>query len=177
SRWKGQDVVLNAVRSLPDVQVMFVGAAMFGDDATYEEELHAQTCDAGLGDRVRFLGFRDDVAHLMELVDVVAHASVAAEPFGRVLAEAMLAGRPVVATRAGGATEIVRDGVTGLLVTPGSAAELAAAIDLLCRDRAMAHRFAEAGRVHVRAEFDPANIFRRTTAVIAEAVGQSSTTR
>ena len=55
----------------------------------------------GLADRTHFLGFRDDIPALMRLVSVVVHASISPEPFGRVLVEGMLAGRPVVATRGG----------------------------------------------------------------------------
>lgn len=64
----------------------------------------------------------------MRMMTLIVHASTAAEPFGRVLVEAMLAGSPLIASRAGGALEIVEDGVTGRLVAPGSVAELRAAM-------------------------------------------------
>ena len=54
----------------------------------------------------------------MKAVDIVVHTSIAPEPFGRVIVEGMLARKPVIATRAGGALEIIDEGVTGLLVTP-----------------------------------------------------------
>jgi hypothetical protein len=82
------------------------------------------------------LGARDDVPRLLAACDVVVHASVLAEPFGRVLVEAMLAGRPVVATRAGGVPEVVTDGETGVLVPPGDARALTEALDALRRDPA-----------------------------------------
>jgi glycosyltransferase involved in cell wall biosynthesis len=55
----------------------------------------------------------------MRAVDVVAHTSTAPEPFGRVIVEGLLAGCPVIATRAGGASEILNHGETGYLVPPG----------------------------------------------------------
>jgi glycosyltransferase involved in cell wall biosynthesis len=68
----------------------------------------------------------------MQLSDVVVHTSVASEPFGRMIVEGMLARRPVVASRAGGAKEIVEDGVNGVLVSAGDPKVLADALaDLL----------------------------------------------
>jgi glycosyltransferase involved in cell wall biosynthesis len=64
----------------------------------------------------------------MAAIDVLIHASVQAEPFGRVLIEAMAAGKPVIATRGGGVTEIVVDGETGMLVPPADATALAEAM-------------------------------------------------
>jgi glycosyltransferase involved in cell wall biosynthesis len=61
----------------------------------------------------------------MGACDLVAHTSIAPEPFGRVIVEAMLCGRPVVAAAAGGALELVEQGKTGWLVTPGDSVELA----------------------------------------------------
>lgn len=77
-----------------------------------------------------------------DLADVVVHASVHAEPFGRVIVEGMLAGKPVIASHAGGAAEIVQHEVTGLLVDPGSASELADALMRLHNDSKFAHDIA-----------------------------------
>ena len=78
--------------------------------------------------RVHFLGFRRDIPRLMRMMDLIVHASTAPEPFGRVLVEAMLAGTPLIASKAGGALEIVQDRVSGRLVTPDNAAELQGAM-------------------------------------------------
>jgi glycosyltransferase involved in cell wall biosynthesis len=125
--WKGQHVLLEAMPQLPGVHALLVGSALFGEKS-YVEHLHKLTRDLDVADRVHFLGFRSDIPRLMGLTDAVVHTSISPEPFGRVIVEGMLAARPVVATRAGGALEIVEDGVTGQLVTPGDARELAAAI-------------------------------------------------
>lgn len=128
--WKGQHVLVEALALAPEFQAVIVGGALFGEEA-YEAELRERIAALGLVDRVRLLGFRRDVARLMKSVDIVAHTSVAAEPFGRVIVEGMLAGRPVVASRGGGVPEIVREGEAGLLVSPGDAGELAAALERL----------------------------------------------
>ncbi len=123
SPWKGQLILLEAAARLIDLHVVVVGDALFSEHS-YKEELHRRAERHDLKGRVHFLGFQDDVPLLMKVVDVVAHTSTSPEPFGRVIVEAMLAERPVVATRAGGALEILREGETGLLVTPGSVSEL-----------------------------------------------------
>jgi glycosyltransferase involved in cell wall biosynthesis len=136
--WKGQHVVLNMLPDLPDAHVLFVGDSLFRGDEPYERALKRTARKLNVADRVHFLGFRRDIPRLMRFVDVVLHTSTAPEPFGRVIVEGMLAGTPVVATRAGGATEVVREPDTGLLVPPGDSYALATAIrDLLSNpDRA-----------------------------------------
>lgn len=150
--WKGQDVALDAMTYLPDVRLLLVGDALFGEQR-YVEALQAQTARLGLTDRVKFLGFRSDIPRLMRLVQVVLHTSTAPEPFGRVIVEGMLARRPVVATRAGGVEEIVEDGVTGVLVSPGSATELASAVGELLADPERAAEIGRAARANAEARF------------------------
>lgn len=151
--WKGQHVLLEALAQLPDVQALLVGEALFQDEQQYAQQLRQRAARPDLKGRVYFLGFRDDVPALMQLVDVVVHTSVAPEPFGRVIVEGMLARRPVIATRGGGAVEILRDGETGLLVPPGDAQALAVAIQRLLRHPEQARQLAEAAYKDARTRF------------------------
>lgn len=137
SPWKGQHVLLEALAHCPsDVTAILVGDALFGEQ-DYVRHLHEQVAELGLEERVRFLGFRSDIVSLMAACDLVVHTSTAPEPFGRVIVEAMLCGRPVVAAQAGGAIELVEQGKTGWLVPPGDPLQLAAAITT-CHDRPLA---------------------------------------
>jgi len=95
--------------------------------------------------RVHFLGFQSKVTPFLQAMDVVVHCSVAAEPFGRVIVEAMMAGTPVVATRGGGVDEIITDGVDGFLVPPADPAALALATGRIMQDSAIAYKLSEAG--------------------------------
>ena len=126
--WKGQHVVIAALERLPDAHAWIIGAALFGEDA-YAAGLRSQAESLGVSDRVRFLGEREDVPTLLRASDMVVHAAVDAEPFGRVVVEGMLARRPVIATDAGGVREIIRNGATGWLVPPGDPVRLAATVD------------------------------------------------
>jgi glycosyltransferase involved in cell wall biosynthesis len=132
SPWKGQHILIEALRYCPeDVTVLLVGDALFGE-VEYVQRLHAQVTEQGLENRVKFLGFRTDVVPLMAACDLVAHTSTAPEPFGRVIVEAMLCRQLVVAAEAGGAVELIEPGVTGFLVPPGDAKQLAAVMTTCC---------------------------------------------
>ena len=171
SPWKGQHTAISALKLLPaDCHLCIVGAPLFGED-DYEAELRSLATKLGVARRVHFLGFRDDVAPLMKAADVVVHASTLPEPFGRVLVEGMLAGRPVVATAAGGVGEIVTDGATGLLVKPGSPDALAIAVERLRADPARASAMASAGNAHARTAFSVQAMVQGVRTVLDEVMG------
>ena len=154
TRWKGQHVALEALRSLPGVHLVVVGEALFTeDDRTYRELLQRTAEEPGLQGRVHFLGFRSDVTALLQAMDVVVHCSVAAEPFGRVIVEAMLAGTPVVATRGGGVDEIITEGRDGFLIRSADPAALALAVGKIIQDPELAARLSSAALESARERF------------------------
>jgi glycosyltransferase involved in cell wall biosynthesis len=129
---KGIDVLLDAIAPYPGWTLDVIG----GGPA--ETALRRQAAGLGLGDRVRFLGWADqnDLADHYRTFDVLAVPSIDtpgwSEQFGRVVVEAMASGVPVVASRAGALPEVI--GAAGLLVTPGDANALAAALNDLAID-------------------------------------------
>jgi glycosyltransferase involved in cell wall biosynthesis len=150
--WKGQSVFIEAMAQFPDALGIIVGAPLFGEEA-YAAELERKVEALGLRDRIRFLGFRRDIPALMQAMDVIVHSSIAPEPFGRVVVEAMLAGKPVVASAAGGVLEIIEHGKTGWLYEPGDARALATALRDVLTDQARAGQIAAAGRDHAQRTF------------------------
>lgn len=152
--WKGQKVLIQALSQLPEVTAVIVGDSLFtAEDQKYKRELIELTERLGVSDRVHFAGFQPDILPFLNAVDLVVHCSISPEPFGRVIVEGQLAGKPVIATRCGGPAEIIEDRVTGLLVSPGDPAELAGAIQQLLSDRSWADRLASAGRDSVSRRF------------------------
>lgn len=134
SPWKGQHILLESLAECPkDVTAILVGDALFGEQ-DYVQHLHEQVAELGLEDRVRFLGFRSDIVPLMKACDLIAHTSTSPEPFGRVIVEAMLCGRPIVASAAGGVVELVETDKTGWLFSPGNSQQLAQIITT-CRNQ------------------------------------------
>jgi glycosyltransferase involved in cell wall biosynthesis len=161
SPWKGQHVLIEALKHCPeDVTAVFVGDALFGEE-DYVRQLYQTVQTLSLEDRVRFLGFRNDIPQLMASCNLVAHTSTAPEPFGRVIVEGMLCGRPVVAAKAGGAMELVETGKTGWLCTPDDPQSLVEVI-LTCRNYPeRAEDLARQAQAQACQRFDPSKIQRQ----------------
>jgi glycosyltransferase involved in cell wall biosynthesis len=128
TRWKGAEVLLEAVARLkrPDVYCVLVGSDQ--GRLAFAKALEKKATKLGIGGQLRLAGHCDDMPAAMMLADVVVSASLKPEPFGRAVIEGQAMGRPVVAFNHGGAAETVLNGTTGVLVPPGDAAGLSVAI-------------------------------------------------
>jgi glycosyltransferase involved in cell wall biosynthesis len=130
ARWKGHEVFLRAIASLPPelkVRAYIVGGGIYqtNDSQHTLGELRALASTLSLQDRVAFTGYVADPAAAYRGLDVVVHASTSPEPFGLVIAEAMACGRAVVVSAAGGASELIRPGVDALAYPTGDVPALA----------------------------------------------------
>lgn len=119
------DAARTVAQRLPKARFIVAG------DGALAAELRAQAAD--LGDRIQWLGLRDDVPELMAAMDVLVLPSLN-EGMGRVLLEAGAAGTPCVAASVGGVPDIIRDGETGILAPPREPGALAEAVCALERD-------------------------------------------
>jgi glycosyltransferase involved in cell wall biosynthesis len=129
SRWKGQDVLINALALMRNRDAC---AVLVGDDQGRHRlvgELSEQAERLGVATRLRFVGHCDDMPAALRLADVVVNASTDPEAFGRVVIEAQSMAAMVIASDHGGAVETVEHDVTGWRVKPGDAQELADALD------------------------------------------------
>ena len=124
---------------------------------------------SSLGDRLLLPGRVGDVAELYRRADLVVHPA-RWEGFGLAMLEAMLAGKPVVAARAGSAPELVVDGETGLLVPVDDPDALAEAVNSLLADRGQAEAMGDAGRRRADAEFSVAKMAERTEQLYVESL-------
>jgi len=151
--WKGQDVFLKALAEVkcivPDIKGLVVGGPK---DTEFYEHLLALTESLDLKQNLHFTGFRDDIPQLMASIDVLVHSSCEPEPFATVVIEAMMAGRPVIATNAGGMPEMITHGETGLLVEINNPHAMAEAILDYYRDRNWADAIAQAGQKRATTE-------------------------
>lgn len=166
--WKGQHIAIEALTHLPDVHLVLVGAALFGEDA-YALALQQQAKQLGVADRVHFAGLRDDMPAWMKAMNLILHTSTEAEPFGRVVIEGMAAARPVVAAAAGGVLEIVRHRENGWLVKPGDVAGYVEAIETLRATPQLAQRLADQASEDVQVHFTLDRYLQQLTQVIAHA--------
>jgi glycosyltransferase involved in cell wall biosynthesis len=150
-RVKGFDVLLHAVAQAPGVHLWL------GGDGPERAPLTGLVQRLGLAERVRFLGWRDDVAALMAAADILACPS-RHEPLGNVVLEAWAQRLPVVASAAEGPRELIAHGRTGLLVPIENADTLAAAIVELAQDPARRAELAGAGYDRFVADFAEAKV-------------------
>ncbi|MEM7645214.1 MAG: glycosyltransferase family 4 protein [Pseudomonadota bacterium] len=165
---KGVRVLLDALAKLhanhPDATLTLVG------DGPEREAIEVHAQELGLGEAVRFAGYlgQDEVAAELGRADLFVLPSFA-EGVPVVLMEAMASRLPVVATRIAGIPELVEDGVSGRLVTPGDADALAGAVSELLSDPEGRTRMGAAGRETVAAAFDVAREAARLDRLFVEA--------
>ena len=134
------------VTQLSDTVLLIIG------DGPIRSELENEVAALGLTDHVRFLGTRSDVPELLSLLDLFVLCSHN-EGLSLTLIEASAASKPIVATNVGGNSEVVEQGVNGLLVPPNQPEALATAILMLLSDPATALRMGQAGRLKFESEF------------------------
>jgi glycosyltransferase involved in cell wall biosynthesis len=162
--WKGHRLFLEAIKQITHktpqddicVRAYIIGGPLYeteGSQGTLED-LRRLASEMGLAAHVGFTGLVDDPACAMRALDIVVHASTEPEPFGLVIAEAMACGRPVVASRSGGAAELIADGIDGLSFDAGSAEELAACITRLAKDSTDRAALGRAARATAVRRFD-----------------------
>jgi glycosyltransferase involved in cell wall biosynthesis len=170
---KGHRCILQAaqkvVKKVPDVKFMFVG------EGYLRKELEQLVQKLGLSDYVIFTGFRTDIPQITAIFDIAVLASFY-EGLGRVLLEAMVLGKPVIATRVGGIVDVVDDGKTGILVPPNDSEALAQALIKLLLDGELRRRMGEAGRAKIDAKFSARTMVSQIEKVYEELIGERTYT-
>lgn len=149
-RHKGYPELARAMQGVPDTELWVVGERLASDRGPNMEDVLRE---AGLGERLRMLGYREDIAALMAAADIFVLPSQF-EGLPMSVIEAMLCGLPVVASDIRGPQEQVVEGETGLLVPMGDAGALRDAIARLAADPDLRRRMGEAGRDRAVELFD-----------------------
>jgi glycosyltransferase involved in cell wall biosynthesis len=151
---KAFETLIAALGRDPDIHLWLAG------EGPLRGALERQIRDAGLGARVRLLGWRSDVPDLLATADFLVCPS-RHEPLGNVVIEGWAAGLPVVAAASVGPAALIEEGVSGLVVPVDDDAALAVAMRRLADDPALRARLAAAGRAAYQAEFTETEVVRR----------------
>jgi glycosyltransferase involved in cell wall biosynthesis len=158
SDWKGQDVLVRALAA-PELRERGVVGLLAGEAWPGAEERLAKILTLsdrlGVRDRLRILGFREDLDNVLGAADVIAVPSTAPDPLPNSALEAAAAGCAVIASASGGLPEIIRDRVTGRLVAPGDSGALARVARELIDDVRQRERLGTAAADDVRLRFAP----------------------
>lgn len=162
ARWKGHKVFLDALSRLAGkmsekmpVRGYIIGGAIYQTAGSQwsPDELRAEAMRLGLPGKVGFTGFLEDTPAAIRSLDIVVHASTQPEPFGMVIIEAMACAKPVIASQAGGAAELIADGENALAHPPGDAGALAKQIERLALDAKLRARLGAAGRLEAEHKY------------------------
>jgi glycosyltransferase involved in cell wall biosynthesis len=152
------DAAALVVRQVPDARFLIAG------EGELRPALERQIKDHRLEKHVILAGFRPDVLSLHKSFDLFVLSSTT-EGLGTSLLDAMACEKAIVATRAGGIPEVVKDGVTGLVVPPKDHEALARAIVRLLKDGALRGKMAAAGLARVRERFSAERMVQDTLGV------------
>jgi L-malate glycosyltransferase len=162
---KGHPLLISAapaiVREYPDTRFVFVG------DGEQRQEFEHQASALGLAQNVMFLGQRNDIPEILACCDIGVLPSKA-EGLPNAVLEYMAAGLPVVVSSVGGNSEIIRDGITGLLVPPQDSQALSSALLRFLRESVLARRVAESGQAYVRENFSFERLIEQVDSLYSE---------
>ena len=140
---KGPSFLLKAMaavwRGFPTASLVYVGKGEL------EQRLKSDAVRMGVADKVLFLGWRDDIPEIIQTFDLFVLPSLN-EGMGRVLVEAMAAGKAVVASNVGGVPDLVKHGQNGFLVKPGDITDLSYYIGRLLQDEKLRLKMGLSGR-------------------------------
>ena len=153
-RNKGFDTAIGALRDLPGVFLWIAGE---GPERAALETLAEET---GVSDRVRFLGWRDDVPALLAAADIFVCSS-RHEPLGNMIIEAWAQGTPVAACASQGPSQLIEQGENGLLTPVDDGAALAGSIKQIMQDPALGQSLAQAGAASFRQSFAEGHVVQQ----------------
>ena len=173
---KGQDVLaeaaIDAASRLEDIHFVLVGErhSSKAESIAFENSIVHQFQQAGHSSRLHRLGYRNDIAEIMNEIDLLIHPAHQ-EPLGRVLLEAAASGVPIVATRVGGTAEILEDGSSARLLPPQNSQALVDAIIELHGDPHLRSRLAREARARIETRFPIEHAARSLSHVWTELTG------
>lgn len=149
------------LKKMTNAKFMLVG------EGSLRNNLEEKAEKLGIGEKVIFTGWREDIPEMLSLMDLVVLPSLN-EAVGMALIEAQAAGVPVVATKVGGISEVVKDGLTGILVEPANPEKMADAILGLLSDGEWMRQMGSAGKAWVRNRFRAEDMAVKTSDLYME---------
>jgi len=177
---KGHDIFLDAaervLRDLPSAIFFIVGNNPYVTESghRYEEELRQRVLNSALRDRVKFLGFRNDVPAVLSQFDVLVQSNRGPEGLGRSVLEAMACRVPVIAVNKWGPAELIQDGQTGLLFAPTDARQLASHMRRLGGDESLRKAMGQRGHGWIHRNLVSAELAEKFDRVLASAIANKT---
>lgn len=180
SEWKGYQIFLDAAVKLASegAPIEFVIA---GDPVPNEQwrigEIESTVDRLGLASRIQLVGFHADIPALFDSMHVVVVPSILPDPLPTVVLEGMRSGCVVIATRHGGAVEMIEDGVSGLLVTPGDSVSLQRSILRVLAEPGLIGHIGFAAWSRVESEFTTEVFWQNLSPIVSRAIDDAAKRR
>ncbi|MCS7254339.1 MAG: glycosyltransferase family 4 protein [Armatimonadota bacterium] len=175
--WKRHDIFIKAASIISqqrdDVRFVIVGGDIFDEHELWLGYLMQLRSELSLKEKLTFAGAQNDMAVVMNAIDILVHPTPM-EPFGRAVAEAMAAGKAVVAINAFGPAELISDGENGLLVSSPTPEEIAHAILRLIDDASLRESVGRMARKFVAEHLSPQFHANSVLKLWIEVLGKSS---
>jgi glycosyltransferase involved in cell wall biosynthesis len=169
--WKKQLLFIKAaerfLRDGHEIQFLLIGDDIFGRDGRYKKQLVERIKVSHFSTKIKIIDWQDDLDSYWPDIDCLIHTADA-EPFGRVIIEAMMHGVPVIAAASGGPAEIITNGKTGLLFRPDDIRDLLRAMKIISENRELAYNLAENARQHIISNFQAKKTGERITKIYEE---------
>ena len=167
---KGCDILLEALKMIPrdkHVMAVFVGECR-------DPKVTSMMQSVEIKDRIKFLGFRKDAAAISGMCDVFVMPSLKREGLPRAVIEAMAQGVPAIVSRVGGMPELVEDGKSGMIVTPGDPKALADAVMKMQADPAFRKQCSANARIRIERDFNITKTIEQFSAMFLDVTGSKS---
>lgn len=146
------DMTQTLLKDHHQLKFIIFGGSTNLDQTQYTRALAQQVNSSGLSDKVIWAEFIEDTSAMMNSIDILVHPALT-EGSGRVIMEAMAAGKPVVAMKSGGVQELIRDGENGFLIQPGNDQDLGVKVKLLLEDDNLRQNIAGNARIYAHSHF------------------------
>lgn len=155
----------SVLRQIPDAHFILIGKSD-PQKKEFKERLLGLIRGLHVEDKVHFVDEVQNIFGIIKQLDLVVQPSRIHESFGRALVEAMAMGKPVVATKVKGYTEIIQDGFNGILVPVGDSAALAGEVARVLKDKDLYGRLAANGRESVESKYNVRDTIRKYSTVL-----------
>jgi len=146
------DLAQTLLKDHHQLKFIIFGGSSNLNQTDYTRSLAQQVNSSDLSDKIIWAEFIEDTSAMMNSIDILVHPALT-EGSGRVIMEAMAAGKPVVAMKSGGVQELIRDGENGFLIQPGNDQDLAVKVKLLLEDENLRQNIAGNARIYAHSHF------------------------
>ncbi|MEM3063422.1 MAG: glycosyltransferase family 4 protein [Nitrososphaerota archaeon] len=172
--WKGQRLFVEAaakiLRKINNVKFLIVGDVIRSQQQTKDKNFKLEMLELqkklGLHEDVYFLGWRKDIFSIIAKSDIIVNSSIEPEPLGTTILEGMALGKPIVCTPSGGNSEMVLDGINGIVIKEFNAEQLAGAIETLLNNPELALKMGNAGKKRLKNHFSMESFVKQIETII-----------